>query len=162
MKKAFTLFELLIAIALAGAMTFFTVSYINTTTLSEESTKARLMSHFSTITAAIFQCKELSDAMPIQSNGSLANGTLLNVLECNTSTPYQLDGGKGIFIPPALTGFTEYNATETGTEFYFSTSAVINSSNDNVLQDLNSSYSANQYVLTYDATTAYLKFYLSR
>ena len=100
--------------------------------------------------------------MPVENNTTLANGILVSALECNTTTPYQLDGGKGVFIPPAITGFTDYNATESGTEFYFSTTTTIDSTNDEVLQDLNSSYSTNQYELTYDATTATLKFYLSR
>lgn len=162
MRQAFSLLELLVAIALAGTMATFTFTYLDTTTLTKESTKAQLQSHFSTISAAIFQCKELSNAMPVENNTTLANGILVSALECNTTTPYQLDGGKGVFIPPAITGFTDYNATESGTEFYFSTTTTIDSTNDEVLQDLNSSYSTNQYELTYDATTATLKFYLSR
>lgn len=162
MKRAFTLFELLMAIVLAGAMTIFTVTYLDTTTLTKETIRSQLQSHFSLISAAVFQCKEFSNAMPVEDNATLANGTLVSALECNTTTPYQLDGGKGIFIPPAITGFTDYNATSSGTEFYFSTATTIDSTNDEVLKDLNSSYSTNQYVLTYDATTATLKFYLSR
>lgn len=162
MRQAFTLFELMISIVLAGAMVIFAVSFLDTSTLSKENIKSQLQSHFSLISAASFQCKELSGAMPVENNTTLANGTLVSSLECNTSTPYQLDGGKGIFIPPAISGFTDYNATQNGTEFYFSTSTTINSTNDNALKDLNSSYSTNQYVLSYDATTATLKFYLSR
>ena len=162
MRQAFTLFELMVSIVLAGTMAIFAVSFLDTSTLSKERIKSQLQSHFSTISAAIFQCKELSDAMPIDSNGSFASGSLLSTLDCNTTTPYALDGGKGIFIPPAITGFTDYNVTESGTEFYFSLTTDIDSNNDEVLKDLNSSYSTNQYVLTYDATTAYLKFYLSR
>lgn len=100
--------------------------------------------------------------MPIQSNGSLANNTLLNTLDCNTSTPYPLDGGKGTFIPPPLNNFTDYTATQNGSEFYITTTTAINSRNDDVLKDLNSTYSAQQYVLTYDTSTAYLNFYISR
>lgn len=162
MRKAFSLIELLITIALAGVMAMFTINFIDTTSLSKESIKTELQSHLNIITSAVFQCKELSNVMPIQSDGSPASSTLLNTLECNTSTVYQLDGGKGVFIPPALNGFTDYTATQSGTEFYITTTATINSRNDDVLQDLNSSYSANQYVLTYDATTAFLNFYISR
>ena len=100
--------------------------------------------------------------MPLQVGGALASASLLDTLECNTSTPYALDGGKGSFIPPPLTDFSAYTATESGTEFYFSTTAVKDSRNDEVLQTLETAYSSNQYVLTHDATTAYLKFYLSR
>ncbi len=162
MRKAFSLIELLLTVALAGAMAIFSFSYIDSATLSKESIKTELQSHLNLISSAIFQCKELSNSMPIQSNGSLANNTLLNTLDCNTSTPYPLDGGKGTFIPPPLNNFTDYTATQNGSEFYITTTTAINSRNDDVLKDLNSTYSAQQYVLTYDTSTAYLNFYISR
>ncbi|MCF6309142.1 MAG: prepilin-type N-terminal cleavage/methylation domain-containing protein [Sulfurimonas sp.] len=163
MRKAFSLIELLITVALAGAMAIFTLNYyIDTSTISKENIKTELQSHFNILSAAILQCKELSNAMPINNNLTLANNTLIKQLDCNTSTPYALDGGKGYFMPVIINGFTDYKATQNGTEFYISTTAKINSNNDEVLQDLNSSYSTNQYVLTHDATTAYLNFYISR
>lgn len=162
MRKAFSLIELLITVALAGAMAIFTVSYYNTTQISKDNIKTQLQSHFNLLSAAILQCKELSDSMPIDTNGTLADNTLLSNLECNTSTPYSLDGGKGYFMPVTIDGFTPYKATQNGSEFYIRTTAEINSRNDEVLQDLNTSYSPNQYQLTYDASTAYLNFYISR
>ncbi len=162
MRKAFSLIELLITVALAGAMAIFSFNFIDSTTLSKESIKTELQSHLNLISSAIFQCKELSNSMPIQSDASLANNTLLNTLDCNTSVPYKLDGGKGTFIPPPLNNFTAYTATQNGSEFYITTTTTINSRNDDVLKDLNSTYSAQQYVLTYDTSTAYLNFYISR
>ena len=143
-------------------MSILSVNYLNTTTLSKQNTKTQLQSHFNLITASILQCKELSSVMPIQTNGSLADDTLLTALDCNTSTPYALDGGKDSFIPPPLSGFTPYTAKQTNNEFYFSTSTAINSNNDEVLQELQNNYSVKQYELTRDATDATLKFYLSR
>ena len=162
MRKAFSLVELLIVIALSGVMTSFVFSYLNTTTISKENIKLQLQSHFNIITSAVLQCKEFSNIFPIQDNGSLASDTLLNSLDCNTSTIYPLDGGHGAFIPPALTDFSNYTATQTDTEFYFSTSTALNSYNDEVLQELSSTYSTNQYELNSDATTTTMKFYLSR
>jgi len=162
MKKAFSLLELFIVIALVGFMAIFSSNFIDITSLSKSNIKTEFQSHFNIISSAILYCKELSDSFPIQNNGSLASDTLLTVLECNTSTPYLLDGGKGSFIPPPVDGTTAYTARQTGTEFYFSTTAVLDSRNDEVLQELNASYSSNQFELTYDATTAYMKFYLSR
>ena len=162
MKKAFSLLELIIAIALAGVIAVLSTNFINFSTISKINIKSELQSHFNIISATILQCKELSNIMPIQIDGSPAAGTLVNTLECNTTTPYALDGGKGSFIPKALTGFTAYTATQSENIFYFSTTASIDSYNDEVLQDLNNSYSINQYELTHDATTAYMKFYLSR
>jgi prepilin-type N-terminal cleavage/methylation domain-containing protein len=162
MRKAFSLIELLITVALAGAMAIFTVSFINTESISKENIKTELLSHFAILSATILQCKELSNAMPVQAGGALASSTLLNTMECNTTTPYLLDGGKGNFIPVPLTGFTAYTATQNGSEFYFSTTTEVNSTNDEVLQSIQSSFSTNQYSLTHDTTTAYLKFYLSR
>lgn len=163
MRRAFSLIELLITVALAGAMAIFTVSYYNTSEISKDNIKTQLQSHFNLLTAAILQCKELSNAMPIDSNGSIiANNTPIKQLDCNTSTSYSLDGGKGYFMPVTVNGFTDYRATQNGTEFFISTSAAINSRNDDVLKDLNTTYSTKQYVLTYDATTAYLNFYISR
>lgn len=162
MKKAFSLLELIVAIALAGVIALLSTNFINFSTISKINIKSELQSHFNIISATILQCKELSNLMPLQTDGSPANDTLLNTLECNTTTPYTLDGGRGSFIPKALSGFTEYKATQNGNNFYFSTTTALDSNNYEVLQELNSSYSSNQYELTNDATTAYLNFYISR
>lgn len=162
MRKAFSLIELFLVITLMGVMIIFAFSFIDTETLSKEKIKTEFTSHLNIITATILQCKELSNIMPTQSDGSLAINTLLSTLECNTTTPYVLDGGRGGFIPLPLNKFTPYRATQTGNEFYFSTTTAIGSYNDEALQELQSSYSTNQYVLTHDATTAYLNFYISR
>ncbi len=162
MRRAFSLLELLIVITLSGVMAIFAFNYLNMETISKENIRLELQSHFNIITATILQCKEYSNIMPIQSNGSEASNTLLNTLDCNTTTPYSLDGGRGSFIPLPLNDFTDYRATQNASEFYFSTTTDINSYNDEVLQDLQSTYSVNQYELTSDATTTTLKFYLSR
>jgi len=162
MRQAFSLLELLLAIALSGVMAMLTVFYLDTDNISKENIELELQSHFNIITPTILQCKDLTNIMPIQSNGSLASDTLLNTLECNTSTPYLIDGGKGAFIPKPLVLFSDYTATQNASEFYFSTSTELNSVSDDALQELVSDYSANQYELTSDATTTTLKFYLSR
>lgn len=161
-RKAFSLLELFLVIALSGAMIIIALNFIDTKTLSKEQIKTQLQSHFNIITATILQCKELSNMMPVQSGGALANNTLLDTLECNTTTPYALDGGKGSFIPKPLSDFTPYRATQNGDEFYFSTTAPVNSFSDEALQELQNGYSVNQYSLTHDATNAYLNFYISR
>lgn len=162
MKKAFSLLELLLVIALSGVMALLSLNYLNTATLSKSIIKTELQSHFNLISSAILYCEELSGLMPLQSDGSLASDTLVSELECKSSTPYLLDGGKGSFIPPAPTGMTAYKATQSGSSFYFSTTALLGSRNDEALQELQSSYSAQQYLLSHDATTATLYFYLSR
>ena len=162
MRKAFSLLELFMTIALSGAMAIFALNYLNTKTISKASITLELKSHLNIITSIILQCKEYSSLMPIQSNGSLASDTLLSSLECNTTTPYPLDGGKGSFIPLPLDSFTAYTATQNASEFYFSTTTPIDSYNYEVLQELNTTYSSNQYLLTDDGTTASLNFYLSR
>lgn len=143
-------------------MAILSFNYLNISTLSRDNIKTKLTSHINIITATILYCKELSGTMPLQSDDNLANDTLLNTLKCNTTTPYQINGGKGSFIPEALVNFTPYKAKQTANEFYFSTTTEINTDNDFVLQELNTSYSTNQYELTHDATKAYLKFYISR
>lgn len=162
MRKAFSLFELFIVISLSGVMAILSFNYMNATTLTIESIKTQLDSHINLITASIFQCKEYSNTLPINTDGSYANNSLLSSLECNTTTPYALDGGKGSFIPSPINGFSKYRATQNATEFYFSTDVLIDSTNDKALQELNSTYSPNQYELTYDETKAYLKFYILR
>lgn len=162
MTKAFSLLELFVVIILSGVMAIFALSYINPSSISKQSIKTELQSHLNSISATILQCKELSNRMPIQTNGSYASGTLLDTLECNTTTPYALDGGKGSFIPPPPSGFTDYTATQNSSVFFVSTTAAIDSINDEVLQELNSSYSTKQYELDYNTTTVSMKFYLSR
>jgi hypothetical protein len=163
MRQAFSLLEIFIAIALSGVMAY-TASffYLDTASISKQNIKTQLQSHFNIITSVILQCKEYSNVFPIQSDGSLANNTILDILECNTSTPYPLNGGKGSFIPPPLNNFSAYRATQSGSEFYFSTTTALGSTNHDVLQELNGTYSSSQYILTNDATTLSLKFYLSR
>lgn len=153
---------MLLTIALAGVMVILSLNYLNISTLSKQNTKTEFQSHLNIITAAILQCKELSNMMPIQNGGALANTTPLDTLECNTTTPYLLDGAKGSFIPEPLSGFTNYTASQTGEEFYFSTTTPYGSSNYEVLQELQTTYSQNQYELSHDGTTANLNFYLSR
>lgn len=162
MRQAFSLLEIFIGIALAGVMAYTTSFFLDTESISKQNIKTQIQSHLNIISSVILQCKEYSNTFPVQSDGSLANDTLLNTLDCNTSTPYALDGGKGSFIPPALDSFTAYTAKQTGSEFYFTTTTAINSVNDEVLLELNTTYSPNQYELTYDTTTAFLNFYLSR
>lgn len=160
MKKAFSMIEFLVVIALMGVMTILAFNYMNIETISKENIKTEFQAQLNLISATIFQCKELSGAMPIDSGGSFANESILSTLECNTSTPYPLNGGHSGFIPSAMTGFSDFNATQNGTEFYITTSTDINSTNDKALQDLSSSYSTSQY--EYNTTTSILKFYLSR
>jgi len=143
-------------------MVILSVNYLNISTLSKQNTKTEFQSHLNIITATILQCKELSNMMPIQSGGALANDTYLDTLECNTSSPYLLDGERGSFIPKALSGFTNYTATHSASEFYFTTTTSYSSSNYEVLQELQATYSSKQYELTNDGTTAKLNFYLSR
>lgn len=150
------------AIILAGVMAYTTSFYLDTQSITRQNINTQIQSHLNIISSIVLQCKEYSNSFPIQSNGSLANSTLLNTLECNTTTPYLLDGGKGSFIPPALNNFTAYTATQIGDEFYFTTTTAIDSVNHDVLVELNTTYSPNQYELNTTATTTILNFYLSR
>jgi len=160
-KKAFSLIEVFLTIALIGVMVVLLFSYINISTLTKQNTQTEFQSHLNIITATILQCKEYSNDMPIQDNGSLASDTLLETLECNTTIPYKLDGGKGSFIPKSLNGFSSYTAKESASEFYFTTTTNVSTENYEVLQDLETKYSSQQYELTDDGTTAKLNFYLS-
>jgi prepilin-type N-terminal cleavage/methylation domain-containing protein len=162
MRKAFSLIELLITVALAGAMAIFISSFIDIDTLNKDNLKSQFQANLNIISSAILQCKEFSLIMPIQTDGSLADDTLLNTLECNTSTPYPLDGGHGAFIPPPLQDFTAYTATQNVDEFYITTTAPLNTMAYEVMLDLNTTYSTQQYQLSDDSTTATLNFYFSR
>ena len=162
MRQAFSLIELLITIALAGAMAIYISSFLDINTMNKDNVKSQFQSQLNLISSAILQCKEFSLVMPIQDDGNLANDTLLSSLECNTTTPYKLDGGHGAFIPPALQDFTNYKATQNASEFYITTTAPLNSRAYEVLSELNTTFSTLQYVLSDDSTTATLKFYFSR
>lgn len=144
-------------------MALLSINYYNTATISKDNIKSELQSHLKIITATILQCKELSGSMPIQNDGNtLANDTLLNSLDCNTTTRYKLDGGRGAFIPNSPNGFSNYKATQTNNEFYFSTTASLDTIYDDVLIDLNSTYSTRQYELISDGLNRELRFYLYR
>lgn len=162
MKKAFSLFEIIIAIALSGVMALLFINYVNYDAISKQNIKTSFQIHIQTITEAILQCKTLSNSFPTQSNGSPASSSILSSLDCNTTTPYPLDGGKGIFIPKPLSNFDTYTATQNGAEFYFSTSVTKNTLQADVLLELNSSYSKMQYEIIDKPTKYDLKFYLSR
>lgn len=161
-KKAFTLVELAMAVFLAGVMGAVGYYYINTSSLKRSQYKTAVQSQINLIESMVFQCKSLSEQMPNQVGGADASDTNLTSLECNTSTPYQLDGGRNGFVPNPPVGFTAYTATETGTAFYITTTAENNSTQDKALINLALNYTSTQATLDHNATSATFKFYLSR
>jgi prepilin-type N-terminal cleavage/methylation domain-containing protein len=108
MKNAFSMIELLIAITLMGVMATLAFNYINIETISKENIKTEFQAQLNLITATILQCKELSNAMPIDANGSLANNSILSSMDCNTTTPYALNGGHSGFIPATMRDFSAF------------------------------------------------------
>ena len=111
----------------------------------------------------VFQCKSLSEQFPKELNTSTdASNSLLTELECNTTMPYPLNGGRNGFVPVPPSGFTPYRATETGSEFYVITTAENNSTQHEALQKLIVNYTSQQATLESNATSTPFKFYLSR
>ncbi|HLD23028.1 MAG TPA: hypothetical protein VJA83_03735 [Sulfuricurvum sp.] len=162
-RSAFTQIEIAMTVFLAGLMGALTYYYINLSTLNRSQYKSALQSHFNLIESMVFQCKSLSEQFPKELNSSTnASNTLLTELECNTSTPYSLNGGKNGFIPLPPTGFAPYKATETGSVFYVMTSADNNSTQDDALKSLILNYTSQQASLDHNASSAIFKFYLSR
>ncbi len=161
-KKAFTLVEVLLTIFLVGVMSALGYFYISITGLKQAEYKTALQSQFNLIESMVFQCKSLSEQMPNQVGGANALDTNLTDLECNTSTPYSLDGGRNGFVPIPPVGFTAYKATEVGPTFYISTTADNNSTQDEAFKRLALNYTSRQAELNHSTTTATFKFYLSR
>lgn len=161
-KKGFTLIEVVITIMLIGVMVSIGYYYFNLSTLSRIQYKSTLQSQFNLIESMVFQCKSLSEQMPMQIGGAPAQDTALSGLECNTSTPYLFDGGRNGFVPIPPAGFTPYTATESGTVFYITTTADNNSTQDEALQKLQPLYTTTQATLDHNTTSAIFKFYLSR
>lgn len=162
-SKAFTLIELAVTIFLAGLLGSLGYFYLNTSNFQKLHYETALQSHINLIESMVFQCKSLSEQFPKELNtSSVASNTLLTQLECNTSVPYALDGGKNGFVPFPPTGFSSYTATESGTIFYVQTTAENNSTQDEALKKLILSYTSTQATLEHNATSAIFKFYLSR
>lgn len=162
-RSAFTQIEIAMTVFLAGLMGALTYYYINLSTLNRSQYKSALQSHFNLIESMVFQCKSLSEQFPKELDTSTnASNTLLTELECNTSIPYSLNGGRNGFIPLPPTGFTPYKATESGSIFFIATSADNNSTQDDALKSLILNYTPQQASLEHNATSAIFKFYLSR
>ncbi len=164
-RAAFTLVEIAITVVLAGLIGALAYYYINVTTMARIQYQSTLQSHFSLIESMVFQCKSLSEQFPKELNTSTyASNTLLTELECNTTTPYSLDGGRNGFVPIPPTGFSAYRATESGSAFYVITSTDNNSTQDNALKNLILNYTSQQATLEHNTTSgiATFKFYLSR
>jgi len=162
-RNAFTQVEVALTIFLVGLMGALSYYYINTTTMARIQYQSTLQSHFNLVESMAFQCKSLSEQFPKELNTStLATNTLLTELECNTTTPYSLNGGKNGFVPVPPTGFSAYRATESGSTFYVMTSADNNSTQDNAFKKLILNYTSQQATLEHNATSAIFKFYLSR
>lgn len=161
-KKAFTLIEVALTIFLVGLMGALGYSYISTSSLLRSQYKTTLESQVNLIESMVFQCKSLSNQMPMQVGGAAALDTNLSLLECNTSVPYAFDGGRNGFVPIPPTGFSPYHATESGSVFYISISADNNSTQDAALKKLAVNYTLTQATLDHNATSATFKFYLSR
>lgn len=162
-RNAFTQIEIALSVFLAGLMGALTYYYINLSSLNRSQYKSTLQSHFNLIESMVFQCKSLSEQFPKELDSSTnASNTLLTELECNTSIPYSLNGGRNGFIPLPPTGFTPYKATESGSIFFITTSADNNSTQDDALKNLILNYTPQQASLEHNATSAIFKFYLSR
>lgn len=162
-RNAFTQIEIALSVFLAGLMGALTYYYINLSSLNRSQYKSALQSHFNLIESMVFQCKSLSEQFPKELDSSTnASNTLLTELECNTSIPYSLNGGRNGFIPLPPTGFTPYKATESGSIFFIATSADNNSTQDDALKNLILNYTPQQASLEHNATSAIFKFYLSR
>lgn len=162
-RSAFTQIEIALSVFLAGLMGALTYYYINLSSLNKSQYKSALQSHFNLIESMVFQCKSLSEQFPKELDSSTnASNTLLTELECNTSIPYSLNGGRNGFIPLPPTGFTPYKATESGSIFFIATSADNNSTQDDALKNLILNYTPQQASLEHNATSAIFKFYLSR
>ncbi|MDO9056441.1 MAG: hypothetical protein Q7U69_07805 [Sulfuricurvum sp.] len=162
-RSAFTQIEIALSVFLAGLMGALTYYYINLSSLNRSQYKSALQSHFNLIESMVFQCKSLSEQFPKELDSSTnASNTLLTELECNTSIPYSLNGGRNGFIPLPPTGFTPYKATESGSIFFIATSADNNSTQDDALKNLILNYTPQQASLEHNATSAIFKFYLSR
>lgn len=162
-RSAFTQIEIALSVFLAGLMGALTYYYINLSSLNRSQYKSALQSHFNLIESMVFQCKSLSEQFPKELDSSTnASNTLLTELECNTSIPYSLNGGRNGFIPLPPTGFTPYKATESGSIFFIATSADNNSTQDDALKSLILNYTPQQASLEHNATSAIFKFYLSR
>jgi len=162
-RTAFTQVEVALTIFLVGLMGALSYYYINSTTMTRLQYQSTLQSHYNLIESMVFQCKSLSNQFPKELSASkYASNTLLTQLECNTSVPYPLNGGRNGFVPVPPTGFSAYRATETGSAFYVMTSADNNSTQDNTFKKLILNYTSQQATLERNATSAIFKFYLSR
>lgn len=162
-KKAFTQIEIALTVFLAGLMGALTYYYVNVSTMNRIQYQSTLQSHFNLLESMVFQCKSLSEQFPKDLNASTnATNTLLTQLDCNTSTPYALDGGRNGFVPVPSNGFSAYRATESGSIFYIMTSADNNSTESKALEKLILNYTSRQATLEHNATSAIFKFYLSR
>ncbi len=162
-RNAFTLLEAAITVFLIGVLSAIGYYYLNVSQLKKSHYKSSVQSHLNLIESMVFQCKSLSEQFPLDLNtSSLANDTLLQDLECNTSTPYAFDGGRNGFVPQAPDGFGAYRATESGTSFYIMTTADNNSTQDEALISLSESFTTTQATLEHNATSAIFKLYLSR
>jgi len=162
-SKAFTLIELAITIFLAGLLGGLGYFYFNTFTVKKLQYKTTIQSHINLIESMVFQCKSLSEQFPKELNTSTdASNSLLTELECNTTIPYSLNGGRNGFVPVPPSGFAPYRATKSGSQFYITTSAENNSTQHEALQKLIVNYTSQQATLESNTTSATFKFYLSR
>ncbi|MFY9141318.1 pilus assembly FimT family protein [Sulfuricurvum sp.] len=160
-RRGFTFFEVILAIALIGVMGTISFYYLNVSTLTSTQQKAQLQSHITLLTSMILECKTLSEIVPKQVGGAAASSTPIRQLECQTTPVYLLDGGKSGFIPLPPGGFDPYTASESGGSFFITLSANQGSSGDTVLQSIIDGYSATQASLHYAGGKALLDIYLS-
>lgn len=163
-KKAFTQIEVAMTVFLAGLMGALTYYYVNVSTMNRLQYQSTLQSHFNLLESMVFQCKSLSEQFPKDLNATSMNAsdTLITQLECNTSTPYSLNGGRNGFVPVPPNGFSAYKATESGNTFYIMTSADNNTTESKAFDKLILNYTSRQATLEHNVTSAIFKFYLSR
>ncbi len=162
LRKGFTFFEAVLAIALIGVMGGISFYYLNVSTLSSIQQKTQLQSHITLISSMVLECKSYSEQMPKQIGSADAAGTPAQQLECQTSPVYLLNGGKIGFVPLPPNGFDPYTATESGGSFFITLSANQGSVGDKVLESIGSTYLPQQATFHYAGGKALLDIYLSR
>ncbi len=162
LRRGFTFFEAILAIALIGVIGFFGYSYLNVSTLSMVQSKSQLQAHITLLQSMVLECKTLSESMPKQIGGTDATATPVDALECQTTPTYPIDGGRGVGIPKSPTGFDPYTATESGGSFWITLSAAEATPYADVLAQLKQEYTASQAQLRNESGKTFLDIYLLR
>jgi hypothetical protein len=116
LKRAFSVVELLLVIAVISAMAFLSKKYINIDLISETKITTTIKSQIVSISTILLKCKSQSNKFP-KYNGNDANDNELTNMKCQTTNPYYIIEDNSMLKNQEINDLSNWYAKEDNYKF---------------------------------------------